>query len=350
MLNFMLTVLCGAALGYLTYRLKIPGGVLVGGVLGAAALNIAFAAAYVPVEAKVLAQLLAGAFIGCTVTREDLRRLRHIWRPALLLLSVYMVVNIGLGLIIYAISPLDLITSLFSVVPGGISEVPLIAADMGAQPAKVAALQFVRSLVCTGLFPAMIDRICRDEPTQETHVDSQVRPTAKTAQGKRIDFMLSFAVALVCGALGWLSRVPAGTLVLSMFGVIALNLSTGRAYLPRWAKRTAQLLSGIYIGSMMGLAEFLELRFLLPPMLVSLAGYTAFCFGVSYLLRRFFKMPRKEAMLAATPAGGSDMALISLDMGVQSADLVLLQVIRLVAVIAIFPQVINLVYRLMNGG
>jgi membrane AbrB-like protein len=260
-------------------------------------------------------------------------------------------VNIGLGLIIYAISPLDLITSLFSVVPGGISEVPLIAADMGAQPAKVAALQFVRSLVCTGMFPAMINRICRDEPAQEiSRVDSPVLQAAQKVQNKNTGFLLTLAVALVCGVLGWLSRIPAGTLVFSMFGVIALNLSTGKAYLPRWAKRAAQLLSGIYIGAMMGLTEFLELRFLLLPMLVSLGGYTAFCFGVSFLLRRFFKMPHKEAMLAATPAGGSDMALISLDMGVQSADLVLLQVIRLVAVIAIFPQIINLVCRLIIGG
>jgi membrane AbrB-like protein len=348
MLHFVLTVLAGGAVGYLTYRVKIPGGVLVGGVLGAAFLNIAFAVAYVPLEAKVLAQLLAGAFIGCTVTKEDLRRLRHIWRPALLLLSVYMVVNIGLGLMIYVISPLDLITSLFSVVPGGISEVPLIAADMGAQPAKVAALQFVRSLVCTGLFPAMINRICKDEPAPEKpQMDAPAQQAPKAVQNKNTNFLLSFAVALVCGVLGWLSRIPAGTLVFSMFGVIALNLTTGKAYLPRWAKRTAQLLSGIYIGAMMGLTEFLELRFLLLPMLISLSGYTAFCFGVSYMLRRFFKMPHKEAMLAATPAGGSDMALISLDMGVQSADLVLLQVIRLVAVIAVFPQVINLIYRLI---
>ena len=47
-----------------------------------------------------------------------------------------------------------------------------------------------------------------------------------------------------------------------------------------------------------------------------------------------------ETMLAATPAGASDMALISADIGVNSRELVELQVIRLVVVVSLFPQII----------
>ncbi len=340
MLNFALTLLCGGAFGYLFYKLKVPGGVLVGGIVGAAVLNIGFNAAHVPLPAKVLAQLTAGAFVGAGVNKSDLRRFRQIWRPALLLLLLYLVANVALGFAIYYTSPLDLLTSLFCAVPGGISEVPLVAEDMGANPTVVAAVQFVRLVVFTGLFPGMINRVCEKEPAQEINACA---PAPNTKSRSKAGFPLTFAAAVLCGAAGYFSKIPAGTLVFSMFGIIALNIATGRAYLPAWVKRAAQLLSGVYIGGMMNLTELLLLRHLALPLVILLGGYTAYCFGVSGLLRRFFGTPRKEAMLTAIPSGGSDMALISLDMGVQSANLVLLQIIRVIAAMSIFPQTIRLI-------
>jgi uncharacterized membrane protein AbrB (regulator of aidB expression) len=50
----------------------------------------------------------------------------------------------------------------------------------------------------------------------------------------------------------------------------------------------------------------------------------------------------KESMLITIPAGAADMALISGDLGVDNPDIALLQVARLIGVLALFPQVINL--------
>ena len=58
-------------------------------------------------------------------------------------------------------------------------------------------------------------------------------------------------------------------------------------------------------------------------------------------------MSRRESMLAATPAGASDMALISADLGVQSPDLIVLQVVRMLVVISVFPQIINLLVHFL---
>ena len=53
-------------------------------------------------------------------------------------------------------------------------------------------------------------------------------------------------------------------------------------------------------------------------------------------------------MLMATPAGASDMALISADLGVTDRAVVELQIARMVIVIAVFPQVIALVSNLFS--
>ena len=47
--------------------------------------------------------------------------------------------------------------------------------------------------------------------------------------------------------------------------------------------------------------------------------------------------------VSALSAGASDMTLISSDLGVQSPDLIILQIIRLIVVISLFPQLIHLI-------
>ena len=114
-----------------------------------------------------------------------------------------------------------------------------------------------------------------------------------------------------------------------------------------WAKKLAQVLSGTYIGCSIGYDDVLELRFLIMPAVLLVVGYFIACFIVGKVLSRYFRMSLKEAMLAATPAGASDMALISSDLGVQSTDLMVLQIIRLVIVVSLFPQIINLIVKLL---
>lgn len=340
--QLILTLSAGFAGGWIFHRLKVPGGMLVGAVLGVAVLSIGFEAAYMPPSAKVLAQLVAGAFIGATVDKDDLHHLRRIIRPALIILSTYLALNIAVGFLVWAVSPLDLATALFAAVPGGISDVPLIAADMGASPARVAVLQFVRLAVGVGVFPAMIGRLC-PAPAAETGGEAPAR--APITDRRPVVFLVTLAVAAVCGLAGHLLRIPAGVITLSMLGVLALKLAVGMCWLPMWSKRVAQVLSGACIGCTVSRADLLEMGHLLLPMAIIVLGYTVNCFAMSWLLRRFCGMSPRESMLASTPAGAGDMALISGDLGVSSPDLIVLQIIRLVGVIGIFPQVMGLILR-----
>lgn len=156
MVHIILTVAVGAVLGLIFQKLKVPGGLLIGSMVGAAALNIGFAAAYMPSQTKVVVQIVAGAFIGCSMEKSDLHRLPKIIKPAIIMLIALFCLNVIAGLLIYTVSPLELLTSLMSVVPGGISDTPIIAADMGADGPKVAVMQLVRQILGIGVFPALI--------------------------------------------------------------------------------------------------------------------------------------------------------------------------------------------------
>lgn len=61
------------------------------------------------------------------------------------------------------------------------------------------------------------------------------------------------------------------------------------------------------------------------------------------ILQRLFGYGRKESMLMASPAGASDMALVMDDLGVRNVDVVVVQAVRAIVVVAVFPQVVNAV-------
>lgn len=360
MLNVLLTFAVGYLGGWLLSKLKVPGGMMVGAVLGAAILNVSYGMASMPVNARVVAQCTAGAFIGCSVKRSDLERLKFIFKPAVLLLSSMLALNLTLGFLIHWLSPLDLLTSLMSAVPGGMTDTPLIAADLGADAAKVAVLQFVRMVSGIGLFPSLIAWVDRKENgTDIQSIDfnngseSDLGPKkgfnrfSLSHLSPNLKFAVTISVAVVAGFIGRASGVTAGTLLFSLVAILALKLTTNVSYIPMWAKRLAQVLAGCYIGSGIYKNDLLELRFLVVPALLILAGYFVNCYLTGHLLQKTCKMELKEGMLAATPAGATDMALISCDLGVQSTDLIVLQVIRMLVVISVFPQIISLIVKAM---
>ena len=146
----LLTIAVGAVCGYILFRLKFPSGFIVGAIIGVAVLSIGFEAASFPVWARTLAQITAGAFIGCSVDKESLRGLRRILRPLALLLGFYLVLNLLVGFLFVRITSMDLMTCLMCSVPGGMTDIPIIAADMGANVPYVAVLQFARMVTGVG--------------------------------------------------------------------------------------------------------------------------------------------------------------------------------------------------------
>lgn len=338
---FFLTVAAASAAGFLFLKKKVPGGVMVGALVGTVVLNIGTGLAYMPAAARTIAQITAGAFIGASIRRSDIRRMPKLAKPAVILLSSMLVLNLILGVIIHAMSGLDWMTSFFCAVPGGMSDTPIIAAEMGADGAAVAFMQFFRLLGGVGIFPTVIMiTTCREEAAAPSTLREE---TARDAVEPSVP--ATVIAAAVCGIAGKLSGIPVGTLIFSMAGTAVLGLTTGRAAIPMYLKRVAQVLSGAYIGSSIGLQELLDLRHLVLSACLLVAAYLLNCFFVSEMLHRFCGMTRREAMLVSTPAGATDMALISGDLGISSLDLNVLQIIRMITVVTVFPQIIRLAVK-----
>ena len=343
MLRFCVTLIVCTASGLLLKRWKVPGGMLVGALVGRALLNVLTPYGYMPYAGRFAAQVAAGAYIGALFDRSQLKSVRRVWKPYLTIMAFFLIANLLAGFLIWKTGACDLMTALLCCVPGGMSDTPLIAADLGGDVGTVAILQFVR--MCTGvvIMPSVITLLVgRSERPAPSGGGSVPAPGGE----KKLTIPLAaatVAVAAVGGGLGKAADIPSGILVGSMLAVIAMNLSYGRAYLPMPLKRGAQVLSGAYIGCTLTRESILRLGQLVLPAVIILAVYIPISLICGWLNARLFQRDLRESMLSATPGGASDMALIAADLGVESADLMVTQVLRMVTVVVVFPQ---LVYRL----
>ncbi len=341
LMQILLTLACALAVGYLLDRVHMPGGMMVGAVIGACLLSVATGQANMPGLAKTVAQIIAGAFIGSGIKREDILEMRTILKPAAILLPCLLVLNIVTGLLVYSASDMDLLTALMCCTPGGISDIPMIAADMGADPSYVVVMQFVRLVLGIGVFPLMIRFVTGGGNDAQA---AQKAKTKKRYEAKHV--ALTLAVATVCGLIGKASPVPSGTMGFATLGSIVFACFYPKAQMPRTIRKGAQLLSGAYVGASVGMAQLARLATLGVPVLILVAAYTLACFFIGFLLTRAGCFDRAEGMLAATPAGASDMALISADLGVNNAKLIVLQVMRLITVVLLFPTILSFVVSL----
>lgn len=349
MLRFLVTLAVCAAAGLLLKRLKVPGGMLVGALIGGAMLKVLTPYGYMPYAGRFAAQTAAGAYIGAMFDRGQLKSVPRVWKPYLVIMCFFLAANLTAGFLIWRTGVCDLMTALLCCVPGGMSDTPLIAADMGADVGVVAILQFVRMVTGVAVMPTVISLLVKkapqsvadDAPAVETAEKEAAPPPETPKDNKSIPLAVcTVAVALVGGWLGKIAGIPAGILVGSMLVVIAMNLSYGKAYLPMPLKRLAQILSGAYIGCTLDRESILALRYLLVPAAIILLVYIPTSLLCGWLNARMFRRELRESMLSATPGGASDMALIAADLGVESMDLMVIQVLRMVSVIIIFPQVV----------
>ena len=156
---FLLTLAVAAAGGLIGYKLKLPVGGMVGSMIAVIIFNVATEKAVFYSELRIVLQIFSGAMIGSQIGREDLLEMKKIIYPTALLLVSMVLLNLTFGTLMYVLSDLDLATALFASSPGGVSDMAIISADLGANPAYVAIIQLCRLLTIFIFMPPIFRKI-----------------------------------------------------------------------------------------------------------------------------------------------------------------------------------------------
>ena len=347
MLQTVLTMTLCAAVGLLFYRKRIPAGMLIGAVVASAVLTAGFQMGEVPSSFKHIAQVVAGVFIGCSASREDFRQLKTFCKPVLMITASLLLVNVAIGGLLFLSGYSDLLTCLICAVPGGISDVTLIAVDFGTDASKVLLVHFCRLVVGVAVFPTVVQRIT--PPMSEGAGEPSARKGKKMDRRGAGRLLLALAVSAAGAWLGNRLDVPAASILFPLFITFALNLSGFSIPFPSWLRQAAQVVSGAYIGGLLDPGKFGNPITVLSAVVITIAVLLANAYLFGRWMERRFRVPLREGMLMLTPAGAGDMALISADIGVSSPRLILVQIYRLLVATAIFPHLCLLRARAFGG-
>lgn len=144
------------AMGLMADRFKIPGGALVGALIGAAVVSLTASpqAASLPKPVVTGALIVLGCSIGADVNAGTLTALRGLVAPALLSGVLLIVAGVGIALLLgrIGIAPRD---AVLATSPGGLSALAGIAATTQGAAVPVVLFHVVRLVMVVVTLPAI---------------------------------------------------------------------------------------------------------------------------------------------------------------------------------------------------
>jgi membrane AbrB-like protein len=160
-----LLLVCALPLAYLLKRRKIPTAEILAGILVAAVGNPLFLHldSYPPVW-QLFAIWILATNMGSQLTRGALRAIRRYFFVCGALTLLLLAAGFLLGCFLYAVTSLDLVSSLLGASPGGMDAMILLAGDMGADVSLVAAMHTVRQILILLTMPFLIRRLTANPP------------------------------------------------------------------------------------------------------------------------------------------------------------------------------------------
>lgn len=155
-----------------------------------------------------------------------------------------------------------------------------------------------------------------------------------------MDFLL-FLLTIVCGFIGGSIaiklKLPAGALVGSLCGVVALNLILGESLFYTEFRVVLQIFSGIMIGGKIGKKDLAELKTIILPTVILVLGMVVLNLTFGGLIYKFSNLDVATALFATAPGGVADMALISSELGANTGYVGILQLFRILTVFVCMP-------------
>jgi len=354
MVRVLITILVAIAGWQIAKFLKLPAPGMLGSMILVGVTNIFFSYATFTSPIKVFGLALSGAYVGQQIRKKDLLNFKYLVIPFLILILLLTANTFVAGAIIHYVCNMDWLTSLLSCVAGGVTDMSILAMDLGADASIVAMMQTCRLIGVLLIFPYWIPFLCKNEPKAEDdermkqNVELKDTFLDKLINTPKKKFYFTLIFSYICGYIGLWSGFPAGAMVFPMIIIMILNVTTKVCSVPKSEKLVAQILAGMVVGCGIKAETFSSLSTTLIPVLILLASY----FIINYFFSKYCKkknyLDMKSAMFASAPGGATDMTLIAADLGADLTKIALIQVLRAIYVLAVMPSLVIFFIQLVS--
>ncbi len=332
----LLAILIGAAGGYLFSLANLPLAWMLGAMLATTAAAVAGLPVAItrPLRSTMIAVL--GVLLGSAFRPEILAQLFH-WAAGAAVVALYVCIGAAA---VYAyflrIGRFDPVTAFFASSPGGFGEMVIMGEAMGGDPRVISLAHTTRILVVVFLVPFWYRFVIG--------LDVPAAPPGGTIGAIAYQ---DLALLVAAGAVGWpvaaLLRLPApallGPMVLSA-AIHSAGFTDSRP--PALLIIAAQLVIGASVG-----ARFVgvDLRtFARVPVIA--AGATAILIALAvvftFLFANLIDVDYAALNLALAPGGLAEMTLIALALGIDTAFVSTMHIIRIALIYILSPIMVRL--------
>lgn len=345
-----LSVLLGWGGWYSAARLKVPAASLLGPMIlvgAAAALGLIHVDS--PFWLKNVLQIVVGAFLGYSVDRTAIRRIRSMLKPITFATAWLILSALLIGHVLSLITQVDSVTAFLGTSPGGIAEMSAMAMSSRANVALVATLQTFRIIATTLAIPFLARSMAgpgapaEPRPLRKDLASAPSPVNSLTSSDRK---PLSWLVCISLGAAGsliftWL-RVPAAGILGSMIFVAGGRIALGDIERPPAKLRTvAQVGLGILIGTTFNEQTVLQLQQEFLVVALVTAATVVSSLGLAGLVRRSLHVDAQTALLACAPGGLTQMGIVADELGAQVFVVNVFQLARMICAVLILPMVVS---------
>ncbi len=343
-------ILSGAG-GFLLSLTGLPIGWMIGTLLTAAFLSILHPKVlHVPANEKgiqkqwlYIGQCMLGIELGQKVNRSVVSIFYENWSIITIMLILSVVFSLLSGLILWKWSKLDMLTSFFATAPGGLSSIPGIAEEVGANTGIVSIIQAMRVFLIIITVPVMMSFLY-DHSEIHVFTDTAAAELTKFELNQLAITSLFVFAAWIGHYIGKLLKFPAPWLIGSMIGVAAVNfISTllTNSNLVAWWPQSLIILSQIFIGASIGSRfhkkMFIGINRTLIISTLSTISLIMSMFLCAYFVSLVTNLSFLTAGLAFAPGGIAEMTTTAFVLKGDFTFVVTVQVLRIVAVCLILP-------------
>ncbi len=337
---FLLTLAVALAGALVFLKLRVPVGAMVGAMIFVTCYNLLCDGAFVYNGMSYVLQLCSGVLVGSTVTADTLKSLRRLWKPYLFMMAVLLLVTVLLSLLLSFFSPLDAITALLALAPGGMTDLTILSTAFGANGAYVALLHTCRMLVIVLTVPPFL-KYCCARGDEEAPKAAEGKETAWPHLLAALALGAVLAVALVA------LRVRAGAILGAMVGSSIVSVSGRHYHCPRAYAIALQVGAGAFIGARVTQETVVTIPQLSLAVLCVAATVWIYLLFNGTIFYRCFKMDHTTAMVSCVPGGLTEMTLLGSDLGGDLPTIAALHTLRIFGILFIIPNLAPLIAHLL---
>ncbi|PLR66186.1 AbrB family transcriptional regulator [Bacillus sp. UMB0893] len=267
---------------------------------------------------------------------------------AILLLSILF--TLLSGFVLWKFSHLDILTSFFGTAPGGLSAMPGIAEEVGANTAVVSLIQTMRIFLVVLTVPIVVSLWI--DSTAYSAVSSHFTVEPPNFKIGQLVWTLVLAFTAWGGYyLGKILKFPAPWLLGSMVSVSLVQLGSSSfigyeltAWWPESLIIFSQILIAASIGSRFQKEMLIGLKKTLLISLLSTIGLISAMFLCAIFVSNLTGISLVTAVLAFAPGGIAEMTTTSVVLHADSTFVLSVQVLRVVIVCLVLPPFFRLLH------